>query len=71
MNRIIPVWKPPGPTSFDIIKSLKKNNNNIKIGHCGTLDPFAEGVLILCTGSKTKDVSTFMDLEKTYLVKNK
>ena len=39
---------------------------NIKVGHAGTLDPLATGLLILCTGKKTKTIDTFMGLEKSY-----
>ena len=45
---------------------LKKLNID-KIGHCGTLDPFAEGVLILCTGNKTKSINSFMIQKKEYV----
>ncbi len=66
MNRILPIWKEKGLSSFDVIRKVKSNLKNLKIGHCGTLDPFAEGILILCTGNKTKDVKSFMDFSKTY-----
>ena len=66
MNRIIPIWKQKGISSFDVIRKVKNNLNNSKIGHCGTLDPFAEGILILCTGDKTKEVQKFMSFSKTY-----
>ena len=66
MNRILPIWKQKGLSSFDVIRKVKSNFKNSKIGHCGTLDPFAEGVLILCTGNKTKEVQNFMNFSKTY-----
>ena len=69
MDKIIPIWKPVDISSFDVIRRIKKQLPNIKIGHCGTLDPFAEGILILCTGKLTKNSSHFVDLEKTYLTK--
>ena len=64
---IYPIWKPKGISSYDVIREMKKNNNDIKYGHCGTLDPFAEGVLIVCTGNELKNVSTYMSLKKTYI----
>jgi len=66
-NNVIPIWKNTGITSYDVIRKVKKKIGNIKIGHCGTLDPFAEGVLILCLGDKTKDISMFADYEKEYI----
>ena len=66
MNRILPVWKQKGLSSFDVIRKVKSNLKNSKIGHCGTLDPFAEGILILCIGNKTKEVQNFMNFSKTY-----
>ena len=67
MNKVFSVWKPPQITSYDIIRKIKSKFKNIKIGHCGTLDPFAEGILIICTGDFTKKTSQFMDYPKTYL----
>ena len=67
MNKILPVWKSKGLTSFDIIRKIKKESSNIKIGHCGTLDPFAEGVVIYCTGNKTKNIDSLMDYKKEYI----
>ena len=69
MDKILPIWKPVGPTSFDIIRNIKQFNKNIKIGHCGTLDPFAEGILILCTGNMTKKVASIVNLSKKYRAK--
>ena len=69
MDRILPIWKPVGPSSFDIIRNIKQFNKSIKIGHCGTLDPFAEGILILCTGRMTKKVNSIVNLTKTYRAK--
>ena len=49
-NEIFSVWKSVGPTSFEVVSALKKSyKEKIKIGHCGTLDPFAEGVIVICT----------------------
>ena len=67
IDALIPVWKPVGWTSFDVVKKLRSQIKPTKVGHAGTLDPFAEGVLMLCTGKYTKQVETFMDNEKEYL----
>ena len=67
MNKVFSVWKPVDATSYDVIRKIKSNFNNIKIGHCGTLDPFAEGILIICTGSFTKKTSKYMEFSKTYV----
>tara|TARA_B100000989_G_scaffold268079_1_gene222548 strand:+ start:1143 stop:1835 length:693 start_codon:yes stop_codon:yes gene_type:complete len=58
-------------TSFDVVKKMRscinqKYTENIKIGHAGTLDPLAEGLLIVCTGKKTKAISQFQNLKKKY-----
>ena len=66
-DNVISIWKSSGLTSLDVLKSVKKNLKIAKIGHCGTLDPFAEGVLVFCTGKKTKDISLFMNYEKEYI----
>ena len=64
---VIPIWKPVDWTSFDVVKKLRSQIKPAKVGHAGTLDPFAEGVLMLCTGKYTKLVESFMDKEKEYL----
>ena len=66
MNSIFPVWKPIGITSYDVIRQVKKGAPNVKIGHCGTLDPFAEGILVLCTGDSTKKIDKILSLDKEY-----
>ena len=67
INAVIPVWKPVDWTSFDVVKKIRYQIKPAKVGHAGTLDPFAEGVLMLCTGSKTKSVEYFMDQRKIYI----
>ena len=71
IDAIIPVWKPVDWTSFDVVKKIRSQIKPSKVGHAGTLDPFAEGVLMLCTGKYTKIVETFMDKEKEYLAEIK
>ena len=58
---VIPIWKPVNWTSFDVVKKLRNEIKPAKVGHAGTLDPFAEGVLMLCTGKYTKQVESFME----------
>jgi tRNA pseudouridine55 synthase len=58
--------KPYGWSSFKVVYEIRNSIGWLKIGHAGTLDPFATGLLILCTGKKTKSISEFQDLEKTY-----
>ena len=66
-NFINLVYKPKGITSFDVIRIIKKNSDIKKIGHAGTLDPNAEGLMILGTGSSTKDLTELVGLDKTYV----
>lgn len=62
------VDKPAGPTSFAIVHRMRRVLGIKKIGHAGTLDPFASGLLILCAGrSATKMISSLMIGEKEYL----
>ncbi len=60
--------KPSGPTSHDIVDQLRKITGIKKIGHAGTLDPFAEGLLILAVEREaTKKISKFVKLDKEYI----
>lgn len=65
-NKIILVDKPLGLTSADVVYRLKRRLRLKKVGHAGTLDPRATGLLIVCTDKMTKSVNEFMDLEKEY-----
>jgi len=66
------VNKPEGPTSHDIVNRLRKITGIRKIGHAGTLDPFAKGLLILGIGREaTKNLSRFQKLDKEYVAKIK
>jgi tRNA pseudouridine55 synthase len=58
--------KPLINTSFDIVYKVRKAVHVQKVGHAGTLDPKATGLLIVCTGKKTKEINTLMGLNKTY-----
>lgn len=72
-DQIILVNKPLNWTSFDVcnkMRSLIKKNTpfkNIKVGHGGTLDPLATGLIIICTGKKTKEIINFQEFDKEYI----
>lgn len=68
---VILIDKEQGWTSFDVCSKLKWTFNIKKVGHAGTLDPLATGLLIVCLGKATKTISSYQDLEKTYLAKVK
>ena len=67
MEGIIVVNKPKGITSFDVIRKLKKNLKTKKIGHTGTLDPLATGVMLVCVGKATKLASDLEAKDKIYI----
>ena len=60
------IYKPPGWTSFDVVKKIRIITKEKKVGHAGTLDPFAEGVLIIGTGIDTKSLSEISNTSKSY-----
>ncbi len=63
---IINIDKPIGWTSFDIVKKVKRITGHKRVGHGGTLDPFASGVLILGTEKDTKNLSMISKSDKSY-----
>ena len=65
---IVSIWKEIDWTSNDIIRYIKPFIFPLKVGHAGTLDPFAEGVLVVCIGKMTKQVSKIMEFKKEYHV---
>lgn len=67
MEGIIVVNKPKGITSFDVIRNLRKILKTKKIGHTGTLDPLATGVLVICVGKATKLAQDIEGYEKEYI----
>ncbi len=68
MEGIYPIYKPKGPTSYKIIDKIKKITGKKKVGHGGTLDPLASGVLIVAIGrSYTKKISSIVKEEKEYI----
>ncbi|RLD58585.1 MAG: tRNA pseudouridine(55) synthase TruB [Bacteroidetes bacterium] len=71
-GEVILINKPLGWTSFDVVNKIRyllrsyTGIRKIKVGHAGTLDPLASGLLILCTGKFTKKIEEFQGLEKEY-----
>jgi tRNA pseudouridine55 synthase len=65
-GRIIAIDKPAGWTSFDVVNKLRRLSGVKKVGHAGTLDPFATGVLLICFAGATKQVDQLMALDKEY-----
>lgn len=70
-GKVLLVHKPKGITSFDAVYKIRKcyqrnAKEKLKVGHAGTLDPLASGLLIICTGKQTKSIDNFMGLPKTY-----
>ncbi|MBL7028941.1 MAG: tRNA pseudouridine(55) synthase TruB [Candidatus Marinimicrobia bacterium] len=65
-EHIINIDKPMDWTSFDVVRKVRYTTKIKKVGHAGTLDPFATGVLIVLTGKNTKRQNEFMDMPKTY-----
>ena len=65
---IVNVMKPPGITSHDVVNSLRKVYHTKKVGHTGTLDPDALGVLPVCIGQATRLAEYLVDKEKEYRV---
>jgi tRNA pseudouridine55 synthase len=71
LGEVLLVNKPITWTSFDVVNKLryairKKLGGKIKVGHAGTLDPLATGLLILCTGKMTKKIDEFTGMDKEY-----
>ena len=72
VDNFILINKPPNCTSFDVVNKIRYgikrafNIKKIKVGHAGTLDPLATGLLIVCTGKFTKKINDYQALEKEY-----
>ena len=64
---IFSINKPSGITSHDVVNIIRRKTGERKVGHAGTLDPFATGVLVVATGSDTKKLKYIVDKEKEYL----
>lgn len=71
-GEVLLINKPKGWTSFDVVNKLRNKLRqllqvkNIKVGHAGTLDPMATGLLIVCTGKATRRIDEFQNLPKAY-----
>ena len=68
INGVINVYKEPGYTSHDVVAKLRGILKQKKIGHMGTLDPNAVGVLPVCLGKATKLCNLLSEKDKTYNV---
>lgn len=69
INGVLNVFKNKGMTSFDVVRKIKFLANEKKVGHTGTLDPEATGVLPICIGKATKTIDYIMNSNKVYNVK--
>jgi tRNA pseudouridine55 synthase len=71
-GQVVLVDKPEGPSAFGVVKKVrgilrrKYGLPKIKVGHAGTLDPLATGLMVLCTGKATKTINTLMAADKVY-----
>ncbi|OYW79352.1 MAG: tRNA pseudouridine(55) synthase TruB [Sphingobacteriia bacterium 32-37-4] len=65
-GKTILIDKPLDWTSFDVVRKIRNITQIVKVGHAGTLDPLASGLLILCTGKFTKKINEYMGMEKEY-----
>jgi len=65
-GRVVLIDKPFRWTSFDVVRKIRHLTRTKKVGHAGTLDPLATGLLIICTGKFTKKINEYMALEKEY-----
>jgi tRNA pseudouridine55 synthase len=65
-GRVVLINKPLKWTSFDAVKKVRILTGVSKVGHAGTLDPLASGLLIICTGKFTKKINEYMGMEKEY-----
>ena len=67
MNGLLIINKPKYYSSMDVIRKLRRITGIKKIGHAGTLDPLATGVLLVCIGTATKKINLLMDKSKEYI----
>lgn len=72
-GKVLLIDKPLEWTSFDVVNFLRSfirkiyNIKKLKVGHAGTLDPLATGLLIICTGRKTKEIDNYQGMDKVYV----
>lgn len=65
-GQVLLINKPLYWTSFDAVRKIRNLTGVMKVGHAGTLDPLATGLLIICTGKFTKKINEYMGMEKEY-----
>ncbi len=65
-GEVLLIDKPLGWTSFDVVRKIRNKIKVKKVGHAGTLDPLATGLLVVCTGKKTKTIESIQATEKEY-----
>ena len=65
-GQVILIDKPVNRTSFNVVSRVRRLTKVKKVGHAGTLDPLATGLLIVCTGKKTKEISEYQAQRKKY-----
>jgi tRNA pseudouridine55 synthase len=65
-GQVVLIDKPFEWTSFDVVRKIRYLTKTKKVGHAGTLDPLATGLLIVCTGKFTKKINEYMAQEKEY-----
>ena len=66
LNQVVNLYKPSGPTSFSMVRSVKRILGVKKAGHIGTLDPMAEGILPICLNQSTRIIQFLSPLSKHY-----
>jgi tRNA pseudouridine55 synthase len=67
LHGVLPLDKPVGPTSHDAVAAVRRALRTRQVGHTGTLDPFASGLLLVCVGPATRLAEYFAPLPKTYV----
>ncbi len=65
-GKVLLIHKPLRWTSFDVVRKIRNTIRIKKVGHAGTLDPLATGLLVICTGKFTKKINEYMGMEKEY-----
>src|SRR5260221_1211369 len=66
MDGVLPIDKPAGMSSHDVVAAVRRSLGGVRTGHAGTLDPFATGLLLVLVGRATKAQSALMALPKSY-----
>jgi tRNA pseudouridine55 synthase len=69
LDGVLPVDKPVGPTSHDVVGAVRRALRTRRVGHTGTLDPFASGLLLICVGSATRIAEYLTGLDKSYIAR--